>query len=209
MTSLALGGAQPAAPAEARIGPNAVLQLAHAVDAALGRRATRSVFAASGALDLLEHPPEAMLDERVAARLHRAAVGQLGPQTAQRVLRDAGLRTAAYLLANRIPRLAQAVLRHLPAPFAARLLLTAVGRNAWTFAGSGRFEATLGPPITVAIHRNPLAVPGCPWHGAVFEGLFRALVHPRATVRHTECCALGEDACRFAIDLPRREARHA
>jgi len=41
---------------------------------------------------------------------------------------------------NRIPRAAQLVLRLLPAAPAGRILAGAIVRNAWTFAGSGRFR---------------------------------------------------------------------
>ena len=50
-------------------------------------------------------------------------------------------RTGDYLLAHRIPKPVQALLKRLPAPLAARVLLAAITRHAWTFAGSGRFEA--------------------------------------------------------------------
>ncbi len=41
--------------------------------------------------------------------------------------------------------------------------------------------------------------PACAFYSATFERLFRALVHPRATVRETACEAMGAPACVFEI----------
>ena len=113
---------------------------------------------------------------------------------------EAGTRTAAYVLANRIPKAAQALLKSLPAPLAGPLLLKAIARNAWTFAGSGRVRtAARGRRFVVEIAANPLAMPGCVWHLAVFEGLFSALVAPRVSVSHPLCCHDGAALCRFEI----------
>ncbi|MCX7684195.1 MAG: bacteriochlorophyll 4-vinyl reductase [Acetobacteraceae bacterium] len=113
-------------------------------------------------------------------------------------------RTADYLLAHRIPRPAQWLLRALPARLAAPPLLRAVARNAWTFAGSGRVFVTPGPPAVIEIEANPLATAPCHFHLAVFTRLFRTLVHPQAEVHETLCCGSGAAACRFAISWSRR-----
>jgi hypothetical protein len=81
------------------------------------------------------------------------------------------------------------------------LLLTAVARNAWTFAGDGAFSATPGDPCVIVVRGNPLAQPGCPWHSAVFEVLFRRLVAHGAWVSHTACQAEGDDCCAFRVAL--------
>ena len=185
----------------AKVGPNAVTQMAAALRARGGEAAARRVFGAAGMIDLLDHPPARMIDQRYPAALHRTVAELLAPEEARAVAADAGRRTADYLLANRIPRPAQRLLRLLPPRLAARLLLTAIGRNAWTFAGSGAFSARAGDPCAVEIAANPLATPGAPWHAAVFERLFRALVSPAAAVRVTACTAEGAPACRFEIAL--------
>jgi divinyl protochlorophyllide a 8-vinyl-reductase len=56
-------------------------------------------------------------------------------------------------------------------------------------------------PAWFEIAGNPLAVPGCDWHCAVLETLFRRLVHKRSTVRETACCARGDPACVFVIEM--------
>jgi len=190
-----------AAETEGRIGPNAVSQMAAALSARGHGDGAASVFHAAGLGALLTEPPKTMVPEGAVARLHSAVPACFPQAQADALAFDAGRRTAAYILANRIPRPAQWLLRALPPRPAARLLLGAIGRNAWTFAGSGRFHAEPGRPARLAIAANPIAVPGCPWHRGVFAGLFAALVAPHASVRETACCARGAPECRFEIDF--------
>jgi divinyl protochlorophyllide a 8-vinyl-reductase len=189
-----------------RIGPNAVTRIAEAVAAAHGAPAVQRVFRRAGLLARLERPPEGMVDEAEVGALHRALRDELGETAAHLVGREAGRLTGLYLLAHRIPRPAQAVLRRLPAPLAARALLAAVGRHAWTFAGSGRFEAVPGRPLRVVVAGNPIgralkpsAAPACDYYAGAFECLFRALVAPRAQVIEVRCEACGDAACTFEI----------
>jgi divinyl protochlorophyllide a 8-vinyl-reductase len=183
------------------VGPNAVLQLAAALRDRHGEEVARAVFARAGCPALLREPPTAMVDEHAAADCFAATGALLAPHEAAGILAEAGRRTADYLLAHRIPRPAQWALRLLPKPCASRLLLAAIGRNAWTFAGSGGFRAWAGAPCVIEIEANPLAAPGCPWHVAVFGGLFRALVAREVVVGHRACCQEGAPACRFEISL--------
>ena len=177
---------------EAKVGPNAIIQLAAALRAAGGEAAAARVFAAAGLLPLLAAPPGDMVDQRVAGRLHDALRGTMPGDAAGRIALDAGRRTADYLLAHRIPAPARWLMRALPPRPAARVLLRAMTANAWTYAGTGRVRATAGDPCVLEIVDNPLAQPGgCPWHRGVFERLFRALVFPAARLHHISCCADG------------------
>jgi divinyl protochlorophyllide a 8-vinyl-reductase len=153
----------------------------------------------------LSAPPDgtAMIPEGDAARLHHALRLNC-PETAPAMAFEAGRRTADYILANRIPRLAQRILRPLPASLAAPVLSRAISRNAWTFAGSGVF--TRHSPWHFTIVGNPLALdeasdtPLCTWHCAVFERLYRVLVGPDCRCTETRCSAqTGSDRCVFVI----------
>lgn len=185
----------------ARIGPNALLQLVPVLDRALGVAERVALFARA---DVPVPPPDAgMWPEAEVARLHRAVV-QACPDLAPGLMRAAGLGTADYILANRIPRAARALIRALPAALGARLLTAAIAKHSWTFAGSGRFSVVRTRPLTVEIAANPLAcgarhAPSCHWHAAVFERLYGTLVWPSVQVRETACCACGDAACRFEI----------
>jgi divinyl protochlorophyllide a 8-vinyl-reductase len=192
----------------ARIGPNAILQVVEALRYRYGDDVTAAVFDAAGLSGHLASPPESMVDERDVIALHGALRARFAVPELEAVLRDAGRTTGDYLLANRIPRAAQVLLKGLPAALASRVLLQAIGRHSWTFAGSGAFSASPargGRPLTVSISDCPMcrgvaaAAPVCDYYAATFERLFRALVHRDAAVAETACAARGDRACVFSI----------
>lgn len=189
--------------AEARVGPNAILQTIEALTEVGGTDLARRVFAAAGVMPLLKDPPREMVPEECAAVLHRTIAAQLPPEDAVRIAVDAGRRTGRYILQNRIPSVARAVLKRLPARFSGPMLLRAIERHAWTFAGSAEVSAQSGAPLIFTIQNNPLSIPECPWHCAVFETLFRELVSLDTRVVHRSCCAKGDPDCVFEIDIRR------
>lgn len=188
-----------------RIGPNAITRLAEVLRERLGADATARLFGLAGLAGYVEHPPEEMVDETEVTHLHAVLRASLGAAAAAQVAREAGIRTGNYLLAHRIPKPVQTLLKLLPAPLAARVLLGAITRHAWTFAGSGEFSAVPGRPVRLTIRNNPMCrglasdVPACDFYAATFERLFRELVHPGAEVVETACEACGDDACRFEV----------
>lgn len=188
-----------------RIGPNAITRVAEVLPPRVGEDGTRALFERAGLLHHLLNPPQGMVDEADVRRLHGMLREQLGTEEAQAVARAAGRRTAEYLLAHRIPRPVQALLKLLPAPLASRVLLTAIRRNAWTFVGSGRFTAEAGSPVRLHIRHNPLCQdlqahsPACHFYAATFERLFVTLVHPGSRVQEVACEACGDVECRFEI----------
>lgn len=189
-----------AAHASGLIGPNAILQLLPVLERAGGTAFRDQVMAAAG---VFERPgEEGMIPEGPAARIHQA-LRSLEPEMAPSLAWEAGERTARYILARRIPKPAQRVLRILPAALAGPILSRAIARHAWTFAGSGEF-AVVGP-LTFAIRDNPIVrgevseTPLCHWHAAVFEMLFRTLVDPQLRCVEQSCCAMGAPACRFVL----------
>ena len=188
-----------------RIGPNAITRVAEVLPALLGQAGTRALFESAGLGHYLRAPPQGMVDETEVARLHGALRRQLGTALAAEVARQAGERTADYLLAHRIPKPVQALLKRLPARLAARVLLAAISRNAWTFVGSGAFSARPGRPCVLEIRDNPLCrglaseAPTCDFYAASFERLFRVLVHPQARAVETACEGRGDALCRFEL----------
>jgi divinyl protochlorophyllide a 8-vinyl-reductase len=187
--------------AQARIGPNAVLQHLPVLDAEIGEALRHALLYRAG-IDV--PPPDAgMLPEEDVARLHNA-VRLFLPDRAARIQRAAGLATGDYILAHRIPLLAQRLIRVLPSALGARLLSSAIAKHSWTFAGSGTFRVLGHAPLVFEIVGNPLAVgraegPICEWHVAVFERLFGALVWPNVRVVERACAAAGDAACQFEI----------
>ncbi|PPQ38318.1 bacteriochlorophyll 4-vinyl reductase [Rhodopila globiformis] len=188
------------------IGPNSVLQLIEALRlAGLGAFCTQ-VFERAGVSDWLLNPPQAMVDEQLVGRLHQTVRAMAPPGQGKALMAEAGRLTADYILANRIPRAAQVVLKLLPPRPAAALLVKAITAHSWTFAGTGKFSAVAGRPTVFTLVGNPLcagekaAVPVCDWHAAVFQRLFQVLVSPKARVVETECEASGGTCCRFEVD---------
>ena len=187
---------------EARIGPNSVLQLAQVLDACVGEAARHRLLIEAGLSAL--PPDNGLMPEGPAARLHQA-LRQRYPDQASALAQEAGERTGDYILAHRIPPFAQRLLRILPRQLATRMLADAIGKHAWTFAGSGEFRVLRRRPLTFALHDNPI-VRGekadsalCHWHAAVFQRLFNTLVSPDIRCTETHCCALGAPACRFIV----------
>ena len=186
-----------------RVGPNAVLQLIEALRAAGLYPLMNAVFEAAELSRYLDAPPGDMIPETEAARLHRALTAMAPPTLARALAADAGRRTADYVMANRIPAPARLLLKAAPVRIAAPMLANAIVAHAWTFCGSGAvsWRRNNARRYTITIENNGLATPGCPWHAAVFQRLFRAMVHPNAAVRHPACEALGDAACAFDIAL--------
>jgi divinyl protochlorophyllide a 8-vinyl-reductase len=191
--------------ASTRIGPNAIIQVARVLPDRIGVEATQRLFEQAAMGSYVAHPPQSMVDESEVLRLHQVMRASLGQDVAASVAREAGLQTANYLLANRIPKPVQAVLKWLPAPLAARVLLMAIGKHAWTFAGSGHFSSQVTSFALLTIRENPLCrgvrsdVPACDFYTATFERLFQVLVHRQTRAREVTCQAQGADACRFEL----------
>lgn len=162
----------------ARIGPHAVIHMAEAMAERLGPFVAAGVLASA----LIEEVPGAdggMIPEIEALRLHRWLL-MTEPVEGFAITREAARRTADYIIANRIPAPAVALLRALPAALAAPLLMRAIARHAWTFIGGGAFRAETAWSFTIdrTAAEDPMPVPDSTfeWYGAVFERLFQRLV---------------------------------
>jgi divinyl protochlorophyllide a 8-vinyl-reductase len=147
-----------------------------------------------------------MVAEADVARLHRATIFRLGESRAADISRDAGRRTGEYLLAHRIPLLAQRILKRLPRAIAARILVAAIARHAWTFAGGGAFSYDTSPKLTLRLEGSPICKgletrePACAYFAATFERVFAEMRGPSVQVVETACEATGAPACVFDVD---------
>lgn len=188
-----------------RIGPNAITRVAEALRA-MEPSHTDDIFARAGLASYLSDPPSAMVDEMEVARLHLALREVLGPQRAANISREAGRLTGDYLLANRIPRLAQTILKLLPRPIAIRLFLLAIARHAWTFTGSGDFTYAFDRGLTLTISDSPLCrfikseEPVCEYFAATFARLFSEILRTDVHVEERMCRATQHGApCSFTV----------
>ncbi len=192
-------------PCEAKIGPNAVTRVAEALQEMLGTRICRDVFAAAGLERHLETAPTQMVDESDAARLHRALVEVLGFGPAVMVAQRAGALTGDYLLAHRIPKPAQRLLRLLPRRLAAALLLRAIAKHSWTFAGSGAFSYGFDPALCLRLRGAPICrlvrsdEAACGYYAATFQRVFSAMLGESVRVIETQCEAQGAPECVFNV----------
>ena len=190
---------------EGKIGPNAVTRVAEALQEMHGTQLCRDVFAAADLQRHLETAPTEMVDESDAARLHRALVDVLGFEAATLVAQRAGALTGDYLLAYRIPKAAQRLLRHLPRRLAAALLLRAIARHAWTFAGSGAFSYSFNPALSLRLRGAPVCrllrsdAPACGYYAATFQRVFAAMLGDSTRVVESQCQAQGASQCVFDV----------
>jgi len=201
----------PGANTGGQIGPNAITRVAEAMRSHLGEQATAELFGSIQLQSYLAQPPQAMVPQDDVSRLHARLRAALGPEEARRIGREAGRRTGDYLLAHRIPRPAQFALRWLPPAIAARILVRAIARHAWTFAGSGTFSFSIGSAgrgagsLRLSIASCPLCsriradAPACDHYAATFERIFVDLVSARSTVLETDCQASGATRCVFEV----------
>ncbi|MEM6774837.1 MAG: bacteriochlorophyll 4-vinyl reductase [Pseudomonadota bacterium] len=188
--------------AQARIGPNSVLQLVPLLDDALGSDERERLMRLSG----LERLPsdDGLMAEGPAAALHQILRAE-HPRVAPIMTRQAGERTGDYIIQHRIPVAALRVLRRLPPWLAGHLLARIIERHSWTFAGSGEFRIANRDPLVFELRDNPVVrgeratKPICHWHAAVFERLFTQIVDENLRCIEHQCCAMGADSCIFEI----------
>jgi divinyl protochlorophyllide a 8-vinyl-reductase len=187
-----------------RIGPNVLIQTAHTLVQRLGRERAGRILMES-TQHTLDTLPSGMVDEARANALMRRLVEEQGTAFTRSVMYEAGTRTGDYLLAHRIPRLARILLPLLPASVALRVLLKAIGRHTWTFAGSARVRITAGNPALVSLSGCPLCagilsdVHLCDFYTGTFARLARVLLGPSSYAEEVACESTGRSACRFLI----------
>lgn len=187
------------------IGPNAITRMAEALTASGGEPLCQRIFGLAGLMSHLATPPTRMIPESDVALLHRAVIGELGEARSGMISREAGRLTGDYLLAHRIPAPAQRLLKRLPRPLAARLLISAIARHSWTFAGSGEFTYSFSPALTLRLKGSPICrelrtqEPACGYFAATFERVFGEMLGPTLSVSETECEATGAPACVFVV----------
>jgi divinyl protochlorophyllide a 8-vinyl-reductase len=188
----------------ARIGPNAIIQTVRALHEQYGERADELLIRA-GRPDLCEQLPAEMIDEQEFHDLIQHLRSQIGLEATAAILAHAGAYTGDYILANRIPRPAQVLLKILPPRLALNFLLAAIAKHAWTFVGSGQFTYGRDPTMRLKIvdcvecREIQAATPVCAFYQAAFERLIRALVKQRSCVYEIACAACGAPACIFEV----------
>lgn len=183
------------------IGPNAILQLLPVIEQFKGSKRSEELLIKAGIFEIPDGL--SMIPEGAAARLHKQLRLE-EPEFAALLSEAAGRKTADYILANRIPKPANILLKGLPKHVSAMMLSRAIERHSWTFVGSGHLRVP--DPWTFELQNNPL-IKGeysetclCHWHVGVFTRLYQKLVSKRCECIETRCGAQNADrVCRFCL----------
>ena len=186
--------------APSRIGPNSIIQTVAALEAAYGKTKTEALLRKIGQGYLIGNLPKEMVEEAKFHSLAFALQKEIGDTAA--ILKDAGERTARYLLKVRIPGIFQQVVKLLPPRPAFRLFLFAISKNAWTFAGSGEFSYTMNrpPEITVKVTFPTHPVVGNFYLGT-FTALLQELVNPATKITPDIRKENGHIRCHYQCEI--------
>jgi divinyl protochlorophyllide a 8-vinyl-reductase len=166
------------------MGPNAIIQTVYALRAHYGAAAADTLLTQHEHAHLVQELPSEMIDEADFHRLVQMLVVQTGSSEAGVILREAGQRTAHYLLQHRIPWLFQRLVRILPRRVGLWLLLWAISKHAWTFVGSGQFRFVVNhePSIYLAIS-YPSVETVAHFYGGTFSVLVQTLIDQQTDVQ--------------------------
>jgi divinyl protochlorophyllide a 8-vinyl-reductase len=185
------------------VGPLVVLQLVRMLEKILGADAC-DLALKEARLYRLPKVNEPVREEK-AARLH-STVRRLWPDKSDDILRRAGSDSGSYILEHQLSKRARTLLNGMPKSAAAWMLAKSAEQQSWLFTGSGTFRVESSSLFV--LERNPLILGErsdktlCHFHSALFETLFRAMVHPQLECREVTCLARGDDACTFRFDTP-------
>ncbi|NNJ10861.1 bacteriochlorophyll 4-vinyl reductase [Chloroflexales bacterium ZM16-3] len=188
----------------ARIGPNSIIQTITSLRETCSPDELRALLAGE-AEGYLSHLPHEMIPEGEFHDLVRLLVARMGIERAGEVLYRSGELTADYVRANRIPAPIRTLLGLFPAQISLRLLLPAISKHAWTFAGSGKFSFSLSLTPSVSIGKpegqdtSGIAAALCCYYCGAFTQMLRRLVSRRIELRETSCQAHGGPACVYQI----------
>jgi divinyl protochlorophyllide a 8-vinyl-reductase len=166
-----------------KIGPNSIIQTVSALETTYGKNAAEDLLKKIGQGHWIGNLPKEMTEESKFHTLVTALQQEIGEKKTGEILKESGERTAKYLLKVRIPAPFQKLLKMLPPRLAFRLLLFAISKNAWTFAGSGEFSYALTrpPEITVRVTYPTHQVVGNFYLGT-FSALLQELVNLKTEI---------------------------
>jgi divinyl protochlorophyllide a 8-vinyl-reductase len=129
---------------ESKIGPNSIIQTAESLREHCGIEVKTKVLQDAGLDQYNTELPSDMTTETHFHWFVKSLLSDQGKEMAAEILQDSGERTAVYLLKNRIPGFFQTIVKPLPNKLGLKMLLFAISKNAWTFAGSGEFSYNIG-----------------------------------------------------------------
>lgn len=187
----------------ARIGPNAIIQTFNALSARLGEDRAHLIFKSANHEKYIGNMPTEMVSEAEFHALVDAILAAIGEQDTAGVLKDSGQRTADYLLKNRIPGIFQWLVRRMPERLGMKLLLFAISKNAWTFAGSGAFSFAVGESMAIRVRvRFPSEPVVAYFYGGTFDKLLCTLINPKVAIAIEAHSDQDGIDCFYPVTLP-------
>jgi len=187
------------------MGSNAMAHIIKTMEDNFGTGETIDFFIASRLSQYLSHPLAGRVHEEDVCRIHQHLIETYGLSHAKTLSWQAGQKSADYLLKNKISKPLRFILKRLPIRWSITLLLREISNHAWTFVGSGVFTYQVFKSITFYIESNPIcrgiraSEPICDYYAAIFEGLFKNLIHPSIVVKELGCEAQGDPSCSFSV----------
>ena len=167
-----------------KIGPNSIIQTVAALEAKFGKKEADTILKKIGQGHFIGNLPTEMIEESKFHAMVTSLQKELGDKATAGILKESGERTARYLLKVRIPGIFQKFVKLLPSRPAFQIFLFAISKNAWTFAGSGKFSYTMSrpPEITVIVTYPTNPVVGNFYLGT-FTALLQELVNPKTKIK--------------------------
>ncbi len=167
-----------------KIGPNSIIQTVAALEAKFGKAEAEAILKKIGQGHFIGNLPTEMIEESKFHAMVTSLQKEIGDTATAGILKESGERTARYLLRVRIPGIFQKLVKLLPGRLAFKLFLFAISKNAWTFAGSGKFSYTMSrpPEITVIVTYPTHPVVGNFYLGT-FTALLKELVNPKTRIK--------------------------
>ncbi|TLU52656.1 MAG: bacteriochlorophyll 4-vinyl reductase [Chlorobium sp.] len=167
-----------------KIGPNSIIQTVAALESAYGTAKAEAVLNKIGQGHFFGNLPTEMIEESKFHAMVTALQKEIGDTATAGILKESGERTARYLLKVRIPGIFQKLVTLLPHRLGFKLFLFAISKNAWTFAGSGKFSYSMSrpPEITVIVTYPTHPVVGNFYLGT-FTALLQELVNPNTKIK--------------------------
>jgi divinyl protochlorophyllide a 8-vinyl-reductase len=167
-----------------KIGPNSIIQTVAALEAKFGKTKADTILKKIGQGHFIGNLPTEMIEESKFHAMVTSLQKEIGNTSTAEILKESGERTARYLLKVRIPAIFQKIVKLLPGRPAFKIFLFAISKNAWTFAGSGKFSYIMSrpPEITVIVTYPTHPVVGNFYLGT-FTALLQELVNPKTKIK--------------------------
>ena len=185
-----------------KIGPNSIIQTVTALEENYGKSKAETILRKIGQGYLIGNLPKEMVEEIKFHTLVGALNKEIGSTATANILKESGERTARYLMRVRIPAPFQKLVKLLPPRLAFRMLLFAISKNAWTFAGSGEFRYSMitQPEISVKVTFPSQPVVGNFYLGN-FTALLKEMVNPKTSIKADIQKAGSDIQCTYRCEI--------